>query len=155
MEDQFPVCLHACSLSCKWYYVHTQKTKIYNNSQTYQACESFCCSTDWISWTSTSWSRSRSSSMRVPHVQGLTPFPSSQCWNMAQQQSLGSPRYFCSIVCTSLPRWSKSMRSPRSRQHGANSEMILILSPSAVFSSNSWAIVGWVSKQSQLICHTL
>ena len=84
--------------------------------------------------------------MSLRHEQGLTPFPLSQCWNMARQQSLGSPRHFLSMVSISVPLWSKFMRNPRSRQSGASVAMILIFFPSAVFSSDSSVIVGWESE---------
>ena len=104
-------------------------------------------SADWISSESACWSQSSSSSMSLPHEQGLTPFPLSQCWNMARQQSSGSPRYFCSIDSIFAPVSSKFIMYPRLRQWGPSWEMILIFPPAAVLRSNNWARVGGESEK--------
>ena len=102
-------------------------------------------SADWISSVSTCWLQSSMSSMSMRHEQGLTPFPSNQCWKMAWQHDLGSPRCLFSMVSSCAPLGSKSMRIPSSRQQGASLLMILSLPPPANFSTNNLARVGVAS----------
>ena len=107
-----------------------------------------------ISWASTSWSKSSSSSTSVRHEQGVTPFPLSQCWNMARQQA--SPVEWSALMSESFePLSSKSSWSPRLSQNGATLSMILILIlfPLVARSRDSFARVGVASKQYDRTMH--
>ena len=99
----------------------------------------------WISWASTSWSKSLSSWMNVRHEQGVIPFPLSQCWNMARQQA-SLVKWSALMSDNFEPLSSKSSWSPRRSQNGATLSMMSIFFPSTFFNMASLARVGLASK---------
>ena len=110
-------------------------------------------STLWMSWARTTSSKSSSRSMRVRHEQGVSPFPLSQCWNMARQQASGLVGYSALISASFEPLLSKSSWSPNFCQNGATLSMILILSPCAVRSRDSFARLGVAPNKYNKIMH--
>ena len=100
----------------------------------------------WISWARTTSSKSSSRSMSVRHEQGVSPFPLSQCWNMARQQATGLLGYSALIRASFEPVLSKSSWSPSLCQNGATLSMILIFFPWAVRSRDSLPRLGVAPK---------
>ena len=106
------------------------------------------CTASLIFSASTVRLQSSSNSMSMHHEQGLRPFPFNQCWNIAWQHALGSLGCILSMMPSCVPLSSKSKITARSRQWEATVSMILIFSPLAVASTDSWARVGVVSASS-------
>ena len=102
-------------------------------------------SASWISWASTCWAQSSSSSMSVLQDEGLTPFPFNQCWNMTLQHASGSLGCFFSMMSSCVPLSSKSRRTPRLRQWELSLLMMKTLFPPAVRNTDNLARVRVVS----------
>ena len=98
-----------------------------------------------ISSARTTSSKSSSRSMSVRHEQGVSPFPLSQCWNMARQQA-SLVEWSILMDASSEPLSSKSSWSPMVCQNGATLLMILIFFPWAVCSRCNFARVGLASE---------
>ena len=80
--------------------------------------------------------------MSVFHEHGLTPFPFTQCWNMARQHASGSPQCLESMMSSCVPASSKSKSIPTSCQLGASLLIIWIFFPPAPLSTDNLASVG-------------
>ena len=134
-----------------------QKWTIYNNIYYNRCQKNTKISYDfesalWISWARTTSSKSSSRSMSVRHEQGVSPFPLSQCWNMARQQA-SLVEWSALIVASFEPVLSKSSWSPSLCQNGATFSMILIFFPWAVRSTDSFARLGVAPKKNDKIMH--
>ena len=90
--------------------------------------------------------------MSVRHEQGVSPFPLSQCWNMARQQASGLVGYSALISASFEPLLSKSSWSPMLCQNGATLSMILIFFPWAVRSRDSFARLGVAPIKNDKLC---